>query len=651
MHKSHTVPGIEASTPDAVKFCCKQNYGNGVLRKARPGTQNISNLIKIKYLIIVIILLGFSSVKIFSQTPLQKNISVKLNNQKLSNVLEILSNTGNFYFSYNSKIIKKDSLVNVNFNNATIKEILTYLFTTQYEFIESGNYIILRKKPISTNAIVKQTITEEKAYYITGYVVDYATGEMLSNVSIFEAKNLASGFTNKEGFFKIKLKSKYPTATITISKEDYNDTSFNVQPKLNQQLVVSIKSEKELSYVETIKPQNFSMPDTVKIEFPIGYQYLYVKVDSTKKDTFKVQKTWLGKLFISTKQQIQSANLKKFFATRNFQLSFVPGISTQGELSAQVTSDYSLNVLGGYTRSIKKVEVGGLFNINKKDAQYFQMAGLFNAVGGSFKGLQVAGIHNMVLDSLTGLQVSGITNFVKTKVNGMQIAGIYNHVKDSVKGLQISGIANYTTKTTGWQVAGIANISKQSIKGVQLAGIVNYTKHLKGLQIGLINIADSSNGYSIGLINFVKHGYHKLSVYTNEVTNVNIAYKAGNKKLYSILNAGATYTKNKKLYSYGYGVGNEATLFKKTTLNTELTANKIYAGTWKNTQSKLALSIQWQPLKGISLFAGPSISIFSSNQKTAVSGYQFPIPSTAYNTFKMGNSIGWIGYSAGISLF
>ncbi|HEX3168339.1 MAG TPA: hypothetical protein VHQ93_18850, partial [Chitinophagaceae bacterium] len=73
----------------------------------------------------VILLSLFINARTFSQAILQKNISLDVNNQRLDNVLEILSNKGDFYFSYNSSIIKKDSLVSFRASNKTVKEILS----------------------------------------------------------------------------------------------------------------------------------------------------------------------------------------------------------------------------------------------------------------------------------------------------------------------------------------------------------------------------------------------------------------------------------------------------------------------------------------------------------------------------------------------
>lgn len=60
------------------------------------------------------ILLLFSTAST-AQSILGRNVSFVVNRQQLDQVLEILSNKANFYFSYNSNIIKGDSLVTLLF--------------------------------------------------------------------------------------------------------------------------------------------------------------------------------------------------------------------------------------------------------------------------------------------------------------------------------------------------------------------------------------------------------------------------------------------------------------------------------------------------------------------------------------------------------
>lgn len=572
----------------------------------------------------------------FAQSPLQKSITIQAKNQRLANVLEIISNTGNFNFSYNSKIIKRDSLVTFVFTKKPIKEILDYIFKLNYEYIESGNYIIIRKKTISlpsTQTIVKSELTSEKKYLINGYIIDETSGDRIGEASIYEATQLTSYLSKENGFFEIKLKSKYKTAAVTVSKLFYKDTTIFVEPKLNQTIYITLQREEDSSNMVNVTPEDFFLPDSVEVATLGGEKVVYTKIDS-----IKVQKSWVGKFLLSSEQKIQSINLKNFFTTRKFQLSFLPGLSTQGKLSSQVTNNFSLNVLGGYTRSVKDIEIAGLFNINKKDVKGFQVAGLLNTVGGAVKGFQVAGIQNLVYDSVKAFQVAGVSNYIKGKFNGVQIAGIYNHQSNNMQGLQIAGISNY---------------SKKNVKGLQMSGILNYAKKLNGVQIGLINISDTSNGYSIGLFNFVKNGYHKITVSTNETIDFDVAFKSGNNKLYSIIEVGTNFSNKAKLYSFGYGIGKVINIKKKISILTELTSQNLYAGSWDyyNLLNKFSLNLQWQLAKKISFFVGPSFSIFTSNQHVAIIGYKFPMINNGIKVFDNGkNTSGRVGLTLGINI-
>lgn len=600
-----------------------------------------------------IAILFFISTTSHSQLIFQKNISLNVNRQRLDNVLEILSNKGDFYFSYNSTIIKKDSLVSFNATNKTVKEILTILFNNTYEFKESGNYIIIRKAPIRMTLITNKGVMEDKIYSVSGFVYDDQSGAAINEASIYEKTILASALTNADGFFKIKLKSsKTKTAELTVSKEFYEDTTIKIQPRFDQQLTITMIPVELQEDNVIIKPEDYLTPDSSKENTDtVAAQRIITN------DSIKVERTGLGKFLLSGKQKVQSLNLKKFFTTRPFQVSVIPGVGSHGKLSSQVVNNFSLNLFGGYTAGTNGLEIGGLFNIDKKEVKYVQVAGLFNAVGGQVKGLQVAGINNLVLDSVKAVQVAGLNNVVRGKMSGLQIAGIYNHVTDSVKGLQVGGVGNFSRKkVSGMQIAGVANVSSKQIDGVQVAGVINYAKKLRGVQIGLINIADTSEGYSIGLINIVLKGYHKLSFSVNEILNVNAAFKTGNSKLYSILQAGINAGDSNRVYSFGYGLGSEFPLNKKKslTLNPELSSQYLYMGSWNYTNilNRLNLNLNVKLNKYVSFFAGPSFSVYISDQKTGISGHRFPVPPSGYNTFKFSNKVnGWFGWNAGINFF
>lgn len=589
-----------------------------------------------------------------AQSALNRTVTLEVNRQRVDMVLEIISNKTDCFFSYSSSVVRKDSLVSFNVHNRPLKEVLSLLFNQTYEFRESGNYIIIRRAPIRMTLVTKKAEIEDRIYTVSGYVYDDQSQSAIGQASVYEKKLLTSALTNNEGFFKLKLKSsKTSVATLTVSKEFYEDTSVVIQTGHNQELSITLMPMEYDKIV--ITPEDYLVPDTIAADVQADSNS--VKPMRSAADSAKVERTGMGRFLLSAKQRMQSVNLRKFFTTRPFQVSFVPGFGTHGSMSGQVINKFSLNVLGGYTAGTNGVEIGGLFNIDKQKVGFFQAAGLFNVVGGETRGFQVAGINNTVLDQVKAFQAAGVNNLVNGNFSGFQVGGVYNHVTDSMKGWQAAGVANFVkSNVTGVQLAGVINFSNRETRGVQISGVFNYTKKLRGVQIGLINIADTSDGYSIGLINIILKGYHKLSVSTNEVTDINLAFKTGNAKCYSILLAGASPRENEKLYSFGYGLGSELKLNKKRslTLNPELTSEYLYRGTWDylNLLNRFQLNLHVKAGKYFSFFTGPAYAVFISDQPNAVAGYRSSLPPAGYTPHRYSNRVtGWFGWTAGIHLF
>lgn len=569
-----------------------------------------------KFYLFVAISIGLS-ISVSAQNVLDRVLSVDIVSSSVEKSLKIISNKGNFYFSYNSHILPKGKLISYSGTNKSIQEILDVILDRRYKYSQINNYIIL--KP-SAKVVQQQTATQEKIYTIEGYVTEALTRERLSNVSILEKNKLITSLTNRDGYFKLKLKGNYKKLHLLVSRDNYEDTSIIIQPKFNHKLdifLVPLVVENDLA---TITPEDYLQPDTITLQTPDTIPTYHSKSDSPR----NVMRTSMGNLLLSTRQKIQSLNLKNFFTSRPVQVSLIPGLSTRGKISSQVINNFSFNIIGGYTGGVNGAEIGGVFNINQQSVKYAQVAGVFNITGGSMSGVQIAGVNNTVLESVNGVQLAGVNNYAREKVNGMQVAAV-------------------------------GNLSNREMNGLQVAGLFNYAKILHGVQIGLINIADSSDGFSIGLVNIIKKGYHKLAITTNETQQLNLAFKTGNHKLYSILTIGASgYKNHPKSYAFGYGLGTERSITKWFSVNPELTAQYLYLGNIfdANLLNKFQLDFHLNLGKHFSIFGGPSFSAWYSNQEFAIPGYQSVLPEENYKTHRIANNWrSWIGWGAGISFF
>lgn len=395
----------------------------------------------------IILLLVFISFCSYSQGHLSKIISLDIKSQPIKEVLTIISNEGEFNFSYNSKAVNRDSLISFSIQKGTVLQALRKIFDASYEFKETGAYVIIRRKSIATSSVVLSKPTTSEHYFISGTLIDEETGERLADATVYEKINLISTLTDQEGKFSLKLKNKYKSASLSFSKDGYIDTTVNIQSNVNQKMTIAL--------VKNI-PTYIHVGPEFSSEYLLDNDNIIHQPVEEYGSKFSVEWKWISNLLMSSKQRIRSLNLKRFYTTRAYQISLIPGVGTHGKMTPQVTSDFSINILGGYSGGTRKLEVGTLFNIDKLDVKYVQLAGLFNIVG--------------------------------KNVHGLQASSLYNEVGDTMKGVQVGGLLNKATH----------------LDGVQIATLYNKVKTISGVQIGLINVTESRQGTSIGLLNFSK---------------------------------------------------------------------------------------------------------------------------------------------------
>ena len=311
---------------------------------------------------------------------------------------------------------------------------------------------------------------------------------------------------------------------------------------------------------------------------------------------------------------ITQAQKNEDFRYRPGQITFISPLGTNGFKSGSTINRFSLNILAGYSGGVQGLEVGGLMNIVRRDMLGVQLAGLGNNVMGGVTGLQAGGIYNFARRSSEGAQLGGIINFIGGGAYAFQGAGIINIVGRNARGAQVGGLVNFTGLSfSGAQVAGLLNIAGREVRGAQISGLVNYTRKLNGVQIGVINIADSvESGIPIGFLSLVKNGYHRLEISGNESLHTTISIKTGVQRFYNIFSVGAIWNEEPFTWAVGYGIGTEQNMGKRTRANLDFVTYYLNEGKrWSheaNLLSKLQLSLGWQLFPHFTLFGGVSLN-------------------------------------------
>ncbi|MCC6411625.1 MAG: carboxypeptidase-like regulatory domain-containing protein, partial [Saprospiraceae bacterium] len=386
--------------------------------------------------------------------PLSRIVNVSFRQSKLGDALNVLSTQGGFQWSYNAAIIDASRLVTLQGADITVREALYQLLGDNYTYKSNGNYIVIKKQKAPKDEL-------------SGYLRDPETGERIANATVYDKKTLRATKTDSSGYYNLKVKRH---AEIVVSKLDYRDTVIVVTPQTPR--------------YQSIQIAPVDAP-VVAHEAPVAAVVVHE----------------VERFFKATVDKWHNANVKQDSLHREFQISFLPKLGTNHTLSAQVTNNWSLNVLAGVSAGVNKLEVGGLGNFTREEVRGVQVGGLFNELRGENHGVQVGGLYNRAGTINNGVQVAGWVNLTKEGAPlSVQVAGLINNTPKGESMVQVSGLVNHADTITGVQVAGLVN-NANFVEGVQVSGLVNNAGKVRGIQISFFNRAKELDGLQIGLLN------------------------------------------------------------------------------------------------------------------------------------------------------
>lgn len=386
------------------------------------------------------LLLSFGAVCYAQENPLERTLSLTIEQVKLEDALFLISETGRFNFCYNSKLIETEILVDVNAANEPVSSILQILFGDEMDMIPVGNHVILRKK------IVQSAVQSEQQIEVSGLVIDDHSGQRIPNVTVFEDFRKKAVQTDANGRFSFQLPSSIRSVALSFGKSGYVDTSIVIIPQKSMRLIVGVAREGVIGPVAVIPPTELVAGGTDTDQNP----------PSTTENP--------------------STEIRKHKRTVPVQVSAFPMVGSNGINQFGTDNYFSLNVFAGITKGVKGVELGGVANVNLEYMYGLQIAGAANVVGADAKGVQLATGYNYVAQDAVGFQMAVGGNHAKRNIKGWQFSLGTNIVENEMRGLQMTALVNYARK----------------IKGIQF-GLINISDTIKGAAIGLVNI--SKSGY------------------------------------------------------------------------------------------------------------------------------------------------------------
>ncbi|MEY5048460.1 MAG: hypothetical protein RLZZ175_1819 [Bacteroidota bacterium] len=461
---------------------------------------------------IIFLLITFSNIVLAQNNVpiLEKKISVSVSNQLIVDIFKIINEQTGINFSYNPSVFNDKKRITLNYKKVPLRVVLDAIFKeTNCSYKIKKNYLLIIPN-VSKSA--PQKVNEIPTLTLRGYIYNSKDSSVVENTSVYIKDGRFAALTNQYGYFELKVNKYKQTVTFKIAKENFKDTTITISGTDNQSFNVYLNKIENPLISNSFKFDTLKY-DTIK-KTEIASTIPEVKSENSDSVFVKKYIKYIAK-FRDFQQNF--VNIKDTLQTQ-FAFAILPMISTNKLLSINTVNSFSLNLLVGYSKGSKILEIGGLANIDIGNIENVQIAGITNLVKGNVSGVQIAGIANHVHGNVKGVQSSGIYNLVTGKFNGVQLGGSVNIVNDDFEGVQIGSIVNSNIAfgnflklkkykklnyLDGFQISGVVNLA-DSVKGFQVAGNVNLVNNIQGFQIaGNVNAAREVNGFQIaGLVNY-----------------------------------------------------------------------------------------------------------------------------------------------------
>lgn len=603
--------------------------------------------------------------------PLERLVSLNLRNESFSQALATIGQAGNFSFSYNPALLPTNRTVTLRVVKRPVREVLGQLFGGSVRLRSRGNHIILLRA---------DEPEQPKEFILDGYIIDGQTSERVGAVSLFERTSLRSAVSNEYGYYRLKLPATLSAVQLEVRRQAYLSQSLTIPSRRSQPQNIYLTAIPRPVVVDPLDTRPLltdtaSRPSPVLTERPVIFASADSGVAAMPALFADRSRQMLGRWALSTKQLINSINLDRDTLYRTWQVSFVPGVSTNRLLGGRIINDYSLNVLAGYSLGVRKMELGGFLNLVREDVSGFQAAGFSNIVGGSTRGVQLAGFMNVVgkrvqgvqmagflnvvRGGVTGVQMAGFMNLTQGTANGVQVAGFLNTNRQTVQAVQIAGFANVATASVlGWQVAGFTNVVRGQLTGWQIGGFLNKARNVvSGRQIGFINVAHSSEKAPIGFFSYVReNGYRNVEVSANEVTTVNATFRTGVRQFYNVFSVGLNPAAS--VWSYGYGIGTATRESRGWSVTVEGAAHQLNQTDERPRNLNLLLRLSPAVVKQfgsrIGIAFGPTLNGYYSDNQTQNPLRELSLPAFIVSPDGPANNrdewSGWLGWQAGLRM-
>ncbi len=189
-----------------------------IIHDTKPNNNNICT-----FRVIILIWLFSGIISAYGQDSIfNYNLSIKLQNYPVYNILKVIEKDINYNFSYNSSLIDADRIISVDYTNKPLKEVLDSILGNEnlnYRIIDKN--IVIYKPDENIDRISAKPHDSFSILKITGKIMDKNTGAPVEYANISLVGKSIGTVSNSVGEFILKISPALINDTLGISYIGY----------------------------------------------------------------------------------------------------------------------------------------------------------------------------------------------------------------------------------------------------------------------------------------------------------------------------------------------------------------------------------------------------------------------------------------------
>ena len=262
-------------------------------------------------------------------------------------------------------------------------------------------------------------------------------------------------------------------------------------------------------------------------------------------------------------------------------------------------------------------KVHNVFSISLGATGAAAIDGMQVALGAVWATDYVRGIQGSLGASISygpsrGIQTALGAAVTRADVHGLQ-AALVSHSGGTMSGLQFGYGFNYAERLRGVQL-GLVNVAGDS-KGAQV-GLVDITKgEVKGIQVGLVTYADEADA-ALALIPITRKGGVWVDLWTSDVHLLHAALRFRTRRTYSFLTGGIHPIggDNSRAFSGGLGFGGPLVWRQRFSVELDNAVSAVFRGIGGVDRSPylldtLRLSVAYRPIRHFAIWGAVTLNV------------------------------------------